>query len=327
MKILFITSNRIGDAILSSGLLAWLVDTYRSADFTVVAGPAAAPLFAGMPRLERLIAFTKLPWAGHWRSLWAQCVKTRWDLVVDLRGSALSWMVLTRQRAVKRPHLTQEHRVVQLARVLRLAVPPDPRIWCGDANWLAADNIAPGAGPYLAIGPIANWAGKQWPPDRFAELCKRLTGSDGPLPGARILVLGGPDEVAAAQPVLRAIPGQQRVDLVGRLDLLTAFACLRKAALYVGNDSGLMHLAAAADIPTLGLFGPSKEIHYAPWGAKAMAVRGDQSFEDIVGAPGYDNRSGQCHMSSLSVDRVERAALELLSRHWSAASEPPRPLQ
>jgi len=315
MKVLFITSNRIGDAILSSGLLAWLVDTYREASFTVAAGPAAAPLFLDIPRLDRLVVLTKQPYAGHWRALWWDCVATRWEMVVDLRGSALSWLLWTKARAVYRPQFTQEHRVVQLARVLKLDAPAQPRIWCSGVRWDRADVLVPASeGPLLALGPSANWCGKQWPAARFAELVARLTAADGLLPNARVMLFGGPGEQEMAQPLLRAIPESRCIDLIGRVDLLTAYACLRKAALYIGNDSGLMHLAAAAGVPTLGLFGPSREVHYAPWGAHAMAVRGPQSFEDIVGAPGYDHRSGQSYMTGLTVDRVCQAAAELLIR-------------
>ncbi len=312
---LFITSNRIGDAILSSGLLGWLVDTYRDASFTVAAGPAAAPLFSDIPRLEKLITMSKEPYAGHWRKLWRACVTTRWEYVVDLRGSAISWLLWTRARAVHRPQFTQEHRVVQLARVLGLDTPPQPRIWCSGVRWDRAAHLVPDAGgPLLALGPAANWCGKQWPANRFAELTLHLTGPDGPFPGARVMLFGGPGEQEMAQPLLRAIPGANCINLIGRVDLLTAYACLRKASLYIGNDSGLMHLAAAAGIPTLGLFGPSKEVHYAPWGPHAMAVRGPQSFEDIIGAPGYDHRSGQTYMAGLSVERVCQAVTELLAR-------------
>ncbi|MCZ6524539.1 MAG: glycosyltransferase family 9 protein, partial [Alphaproteobacteria bacterium] len=71
---------------------------------------------------------------------------------------------------------------------------------------------------------------------------------------------------------------------------------------------GLMHLAAAAGTPTLGLFGPSKESLYAPWGAHTAVARTALSYDDIVGAPGYDYRRHESHMGSLSVDRVEAAA-------------------
>ncbi|CAM9222065.1 unnamed protein product [Phaeothamnion confervicola] len=315
MKVLFITSNRIGDAILSSGLLGWLVDNYRDATFTVAAGPAAAPLFSDIPRLENLISIPKQPYAGHWRKLWKTCAPSRWEMVVDLRGSAISWLLWTRGRAVYTPQFTEEHRVVQLARVLKLDTPPQPRIWCSGVRWDRAAHLVPESDvPLLALGPAANWCGKQWPASRFAELIARLTAPSGPFPGARILLFGGPGEQEMAQPLLRTIPEDKCIDLIGRVDLLTAYACLRKAALYIGNDSGLMHLAAAAGIPTLGLFGPSKEVHYAPWGPHAMAVRGPQSFEDIVRAPGYDHRSGQTYMTGLTVERVHAAVMELLAR-------------
>jgi ADP-heptose:LPS heptosyltransferase len=66
------------------------------------------------------------------------------------------------------------------------------------------------------------------------------------------------------------------IDLAGRVDLLTAFACLKHARLFIGNDSGTMHLAAAAGVPTIGLFGPSDERLYAPWGRtpRSCAARG-----------------------------------------------------
>ena len=60
--------------------------------------------------------------------------------------------------------------------------------------------------PVLAIGPAANWRGKQWRAERFAELARRLTAADGPLPGARVAVLAAAHERAQAEPLLAAIP-------------------------------------------------------------------------------------------------------------------------
>ena len=65
MRVLFITATRIGDAVLSTGLLGHLVERYPAARFTIAAGPAAAPLFAAVPRLERLIVVEKKPWSLH----------------------------------------------------------------------------------------------------------------------------------------------------------------------------------------------------------------------------------------------------------------------
>src|ERR1700744_5567760 len=91
-RILFVTATRIGDAVLSTGLLRHLIERFPDARFTIVAGPVAAPLFAAVPGIEKLIALTKRKHARHWLDLYRQVWGISWDLVIDLRGSALSWL-------------------------------------------------------------------------------------------------------------------------------------------------------------------------------------------------------------------------------------------
>ena len=126
--------------------------------------------------------------------------------------------------------------------------------------------------PVLALGPTANWHGKVWPAERFVALAGALTAPGAPLAGARPVLLGGPGaaERAMAAPVIAALP--EALDLVGRLSLPEAAALLARARLFVGHDSGLMHLSAAAGAPTLGLFGPTPAGEYGPVGAAARAV-------------------------------------------------------
>ena len=76
--ILFITATRIGDAVLSSGLIKRLADEIPNARFTIVAGPEAAPLFTEVPGLDRIIDFEKSRSGGHWLSLWRQVRGVRW---------------------------------------------------------------------------------------------------------------------------------------------------------------------------------------------------------------------------------------------------------
>lgn len=270
MRILFITSNRIGDAVLSTGLLGHLVDAHPEARFTVACGPVAAPLLRAVPRLDRLIPLAKRPFARHWLALWLACIGTRWDLVVDLRNSAASRLLASRRLAVLRRR-PGAHKVEEIAAVLGLAPPPAPRLWIDTEAAEQAARLLPPDTPFLAIGPTANWPGKEWPADRFADLARRLTGPGGPLPGAKVAVLAAGPEVERARPVLAAL-GDAAIDLVGRTDPLAAAACLKRAALYVGNDSGLMHIAAAVGTPTVGLFGPGWPEMYGPWGPAARAV-------------------------------------------------------
>ncbi|MFM8375637.1 MAG: glycosyltransferase family 9 protein, partial [Phenylobacterium sp.] len=107
-------------------------------------------------------------------------------------------------------------------------------------------------------------------------------------------------------------PRDRFIDLVGRADLVTLHAALGHARLFIGNDSGLMHLAAAAGAPTLGLFGPSDERLYAPWGEKCRVLRGARTLEQIRTLD-PDLSQAICHMMDLSVESVVGAARKLVS--------------
>jgi len=274
MRILFVTATRIGDAVLSTSLIDHLVRAHPGARFTVACGPAAAGVFARMPGLEQLIVVAKRRWSLHWLALWAQVVGRRWDLVVDLRASALAWTLWAGSRAVGKGGRRPGHRLSHIGAVLGLDPAPLPVVWTAPEDERRAATLLPG-GPWLVLGPTANWARKVWPVERFVEVARALTAPGGTLEGARIAVLGGPglEEAAMACPMLAALPGA--VDLVGVLSLPEVAAVLRRAALYLGNDSGLMHLASAAGAPTLGLFAQSNAAEYGPCGPRAVAVQAD----------------------------------------------------
>jgi ADP-heptose:LPS heptosyltransferase len=316
MNILFVTSNRIGDAVLSTGLLDHLVTSHPGARITIACGPLPAPLFARVPGVERVIPLVKRRHALHWLALWAGCVGRFWDLVVDLRGSGLAWCLVAKTRRVLGPDrpAAKVHRVARLGALLGLDPPPAPTLWLGPEDEAAAARAIPPGPPVLALGPTANWLPKVWPPDRFAALAQRLTASDGILPGARFAGFGAPDERALADPVIAALPAGRVIDLVGRVDLPVAAACFRRAVFYVGNDSGLTHMAAAAGTPTLGLFGPSPPYHFAPWGSRAAVAVTEVSYERLVGAADFDHRDTKNLMGSLTVEMAEAAARDLWRR-------------
>jgi heptosyltransferase III len=319
MKILFISHNRLGDAVLSTGLLQHLARRHPDARLTIACGPVPAPLLALAPNVERVLVMEKAPLAGHWRQLWRQTVGQRWDLVVDLRASLLAWLLRAKQRRVLRPNSDNLHRVCHAAEVLQLSVPPEPELWLRPEHEQAALRHLPPGAPVLALGPTANWGGKQWPIERFNELAHRLTAPGGLFPGARVAVFGAANERPAAQYLLDQLPSEKLVDLVGRIPLPEVLACLRRSDFFIGNDSGLMHMAAAAPIPTLGLFGPSRDELYGPWGERAASVRTERDFDDIRNDPAYDYRKQDSWMNTLPVDKVEAAARALRSRIVEAA--------
>lgn len=292
MRILFIAPSRIGDAVLATGLIDHLLRRHEDARFTLVAGPISADVFARMPNLERLIVIEKHRYDLHWVHLWALAVRTRWDLVLDIRGSALAYFLRARRRA--RMRIRPGPKIAQLGWILGLDPPPLAVVWTAAEDRARAALLLPSGPPIIALGPTANWAGKIWPPERFAALFRRL--AQGPLATARAAILAGPGpaERALAEPVRALIP--EAIDLTGRLTLPEAAACLGRAALFVGNDSGLMHIAAAAGTPTVGLFGPTPADEYAPSGRAAQAVR-----------------SPTARMEDLSVEAVAEAAFALVA--------------
>jgi len=298
VRILFISANRIGDAVITCGILDHLIRRYPEARFTIACGPAAAGVYARMPQLERIVLFDKKKNDSHWPKLWRALAFTRWDLAVDIRGSALTYLLAARRRVVRRRRpgrMFEQH-----AAMLGIVPAPLPVVWTAAEDRARAAVLLPPGRPVIGFGATANWAPKVWPAERFASLFRRL--AEGPLPGAVAAVFAGPGEAerAMAAPLLAALP--EAVDLCGALTIPEAAACIQRCALYVGNDSGLMHLAAASGAPTVGLCGTTldRADEMAPAGLRAAWARSDLA------------RSDRATMESLSVEDVYAACLAMI---------------
>ena len=321
MNLLFITANRIGDAVLSTGILASLLESYPTARVTIAVGPAAASLFRTVPGVERIIVVNKLPMGLHWAGLWRATAGTRWDIVVDLRRSAIAWTLRAGKRCIIPKRGEQMHRVRLLATTIGSDDnPPNPKLWTDKRDESAATKLIPDGVTVLALAPAANWRGKQWDAANFSQLSERLTAKDGILAGARIAVLAAAQERALTEQVLQSIPSERLINLVGKADLTTIAACLKRCQFFVGNDSGLSHMAAAAGVPTLSLFGPSRPELYAPWGNNATWVRTIEAYDELISVPNYDHRTTGSMMNSLTVEMVEEAAIALWRRTQAAAA-------
>jgi hypothetical protein len=143
-------------------------------------------------------------------------------------------------------------------------------------RWLA--QLPPG---FLALHPGSGSPRKNWPADRFAELARRLS------PEAPWLLVGGPADSGVLERLATA-PGSV---LARNLPLRELAAVLSHAGIYIGNDAGVSHLAAASGAPTLALFGPTHSTTWRPLGQRVLALE----------APGGD-------LAALGVDVVEEAA-------------------
>jgi len=304
-RILFITSNRIGDAVLSTAALEHALTRFPGAGVVVACGPLPAPLFRATPGLERIERIDKRE--GRWSDLWRRLRHERFDLAIDLRGSLVTLGVRAKQRIIHRKTRAVRHKLEELAELLRLDAPPTPKLHIDAEAQASAHRVLGDSQGVLALGPGANFIGKRWPPEMFAELARRLA-------GAPVVLFGAPEDapICAAIGATLAANGVTAIDAAGKLDLLAAAAALTRARLFVGNDSGLMHIAAAVGAPTVGLFGPSDERVYGPWGARTRAVRGPRSFEEVLSV-GYMPLIEFTLMDDLPVEKVEAAARSLLA--------------
>lgn len=309
--ILYIAEADAEDAVLSSGALAHLVEAIPHATFTVVGSPASAPLFADLPRLERLIVLDR-DGRWDWIALWNQVRETNWGLVVDMRGSTLSGKLRRQKRAVKGKVLPDVHLVEQAARVLQLDEIPAPKLFVGrDAQEAADALIPPGEGPILAIGPGVDWIGKRWPADRYAKVALSLLGADGPLAGGRLMIVGEEADRDAAHSIRFAVKRERVIELQGRLTRLQTVAALSRADFYIGGDSLWTQLAVAAGVPAVGVFGPSDETLRRPW--TGVAVRGPRSLQEFIDLDPRLNQHIQ-HMMDLPYERVLKASKKLLAQ-------------
>lgn len=273
-RILFFTLSNIGDAVLTTPALEALHQCFPEATIDLMADPRSSLVFAHCPYRGRI--FHKNKKAG-WRGLFNlvhQLRRVPYDLVVDLRTDGLAYLLRARKRLTKRgikpagPHAVERHMAVVASLLPPTAPIPPCRVWLqAQQVQFAKAQLSPLPGHHwLALGPGANWPPKIWPASAFTALVNGVKNRfDG------VVLVGGPQDRERSQAISVHLP-LPHVDLCGSTDLLQAAAVLQQASVFVGNDSGLGHLAAAMNTPTLTLFGPGQPERYHPWGNRNIYV-------------------------------------------------------
>jgi ADP-heptose:LPS heptosyltransferase len=126
-------------------------------------------------------------------------------------------------------------------------------------------------GPLVGVHVSGGRAIKQWEPERFADVARRLIESA----GATIVLAGSAVDRNLVNIVAQTLPSSHTIDVAGHFDLLTLAAILERLDLLITGDTGPMHLAAAVATPIVAVFGPSDPARYAPRGALDRVVRVD----------------------------------------------------
>ncbi len=330
---LVIGPNWIGDAVMSTPLLANLRRGLAKARLDLLVTPRIAPLFEDHPHVDRVLIWHP---QRAWRDRLGQGLALRrlaYDLAVLLpnsfRAALWGWLIGARVRmgyatdgrgwllsqpipATGAQPLHQVEAYLRLVEALGipvierspLLVPPPRAEAAADQVWTAhglrPEERVVGICPGAAFGPA-----KRWRPEGFAELADRLIAQL----GVRVLLFGSPDEVPLVEQV-RSLMTQEAISLAGRDTLSTFPALAARCRVFVTNDSASMHIACAVGTPVVAIFGPTDPRRTAPAAQRAIVLRHvlpcSPCFRTICPYPDHP-----C-MRLLAVDEVWEAVLRIL---------------
>lgn len=306
-KILVVKLDHLGDVLLATPAITNLRRYYKNAHITMLVGSWSKSIVEGNPHLDEILCYDAPFFCRAGRpttltttlktalQLLRQLKRERYDLVVELRGDFLTLVLgilkggrhrLDRgaqrmmgklKSLLSRGEFAQpEHEVDINLDVLKSGgipvmpceiffdVSPENRIWARE--FLKKRGIVETL-PIIAIHPGSPVSLKRWPTARFAALADALTAQH-----AQILFLGG----TAEKDIVRSIQTQMRshaINLAGQTNLQQLGAVLQWCQLFIGNDSGPMHIAASVGTRVIGLFGPGSPQRFGPFGARCVAIR------------------------------------------------------
>ena len=312
-KLLFIGNTRLGDCIMSTGLLDDLCEFYQ-AKATVICGALGEDIYSRYPFTEKVITLRKQKFSFHWYHLWKKIKGTRWDVLCDLRSTPVTLLVRAKKRIIlNKNKKTSQHRVTGLARLNPYSRNTLPRIWLKKEDLNQGKDLLLGhSPPFFVICPSANWEAKVWPEENFTQLSKNIMNSNY-FKGGTLIIVGGPGEEEVGKIIMKKLGKINIINLIG-LPIIPTAAVFCFSKLYIGNDSGLMHLAASIGTPTIGLFGPTDDNIYAPLGKNTMVVRTPESSEELMSDPDFNHRTSGSLMKSLTINKVEKIAFEMLRK-------------
>src|SRR5271157_1048918 len=298
-RICIIKPSSLGDVVHCLPILPALRVLFPSSQITWVVNAAYRSLLDSHPDLDRVIAFERGKSGISSRGalatthLCARLLREQYDLTIDLQGLLRSGLMTAATRATVRVGTADAregarwfytHRVpasrLQLHavdRVLRVVAAlglegfePSFGISPGDQNrqW-AREILASAPRPRLILNLGARWLTKRWPPEHFAEIARRAAAEF----GAGLVCVGARADVPLAEALRVAIAPLPLLDLSGQTTLLQLAALARESHLFVSNDTGPLHLAAAAGAAVVGIYTCTNPRLTGPYGPSATTVQ------------------------------------------------------
>ncbi|HEV2333901.1 MAG TPA: glycosyltransferase family 9 protein [Stellaceae bacterium] len=327
-KILIVKLDHIGDCVTALPAVRRLKQHFPKARMSVLTSRASKPVWALEPSIEQTIEFdffharSGLGELGlsqeDWRELRGRLEAERFDLAIDLRKhpetrpvlrhsgarylagfdfcNQFGWLDVALEwtgdaiRIRKRQHVADD--LVNLVDAVAAAGESDRMVIATRRASTAPAVVAlmrktPSTGPLVCVHPTVGDDARQWPIEHFAAVIDRLVEAD----GARIVLIGGPDDDTVAADILSRVRHAKAVtSLVGKLPLADLPALLAEVALFVGNNSGPKHIAAGLGVPTVGIHSGTEDVReWGPVGPTAIAV-----VRSVACSPCYLSKAADC---------------------------------
>ncbi len=336
-RILIRGANWVGDAIMTTPVIRAIRKNFPDADISILLKPWVEPVFSSNPFVDRILVYDDKGRHGKGLGTIRLAKDLRaydFDLAVSMQNAFEAALIaflagiperlgydtdgrgvllnrsIKLDPALKKVHLIDYYRGILRGgglyddgRTLDLFIDPAEREWAGK---ILRDNGVD-TQPVIGINPGATGGtAKRWFPDRFAALCQRLAEHF----GVRILIFGGPADNALGDEISK-LSGNVCVNLAGKTTLAQAFALIERCSLFITNDSGLMHAAAALGINQVAVIGSTNHITTPPSNLNSRIVRVPVHCSPCMKPEcPYDHH--QC-MKNITVDMVFETALSMVA--------------
>jgi heptosyltransferase-2 len=341
VKILIRATNWVGDAIMALPALRSVRALFPQAEITILARPYVAFLYKDQQVCDNLV------YLDYKRDMVGELRAQKFDVALLLQNAFeaawLAWragipkrigyardgrsLLLTNAVPVPKPGEIPQHEQYYYLELLRRAgwldsLPSEPLIslHVPEENRQRAEAflLSNGVRPEslrIAIGAGASYgSAKCWPPERFAELANRLQAQEAQGPQAKVdVILFGTRAEAPVSSAIAAGMCLSPIDLTGKTPINDLPALLSRCHIFIGNDSGAMHVAAAVGLPVVAVFGPTDPFGTAPVTPRCSIVQ-----EKPYCSPCFLRR---CPTDHRCMTRVTPDAVEAAARQWISSME------
>ena len=277
-KILFVPLSNIGDAVMTLPTLIYLKKKYPSAKFDLICDARSVEIFQFFPSINKIYIRDKKGGISYQFRFIRKIRQTNYDLAVDLKTDFLLWFLRAKRKIRKvnnkSLHSVEKHFISICSNLKKI---PDPKIYIPTKLQNNIKKIFPSnKGKTVALALGANSNHKVWPTKNYVRLLKLLK-----IKFANIILIGSKNEMDKAQ-LFKKLYTKKVYDFCGKLTLLETASVIKKSDFFIGNDSGLGHIASAVNTQSFIIFGDGDPDRYHPWGNKSSWYQNNERDISLI---------------------------------------------